>query len=96
MSFMSRKFAPLLISAGAATAIAVAPIAVADPALPEPGSENAAATISDLEGQGYEVQINYDNGVPDVDLSQCWVNNINTADAVGSLKSVYVDIECPK
>jgi hypothetical protein len=28
--------------------------------------------------------------------SQCWVNNIDTSDAVGSLKPVYVDIECPK
>jgi hypothetical protein len=28
--------------------------------------------------------------------SQCWVNNIDTSDAVGSIKPVYVDIECPK
>ena len=96
MSPISRNVAPLLISAGAAAAIAGAPIAAADPALPEPGSEDAAATISDLESRCYEVQINYDNAVPDVDLSQCWVNNINTSDAVGALKSVYVDVECPK
>ncbi len=100
MSLISRNFEPLLISAvaaaAAAAAIAAAPPAAADPALPEPGSEDAAATISDLESRGYEVQVNYDNGTPDVDLSQCWVNNINTADAEGSLEAVYVDVECPK
>jgi hypothetical protein len=95
MSLMLRYFAPVLISASAAASVALVPIANADPALPEPGSEDAAATIRDLKGRGYDVQINYDNGVPTVDLSQCWVNNIDTADAVGSLKPVYVDIECP-
>jgi hypothetical protein len=96
MSLMPRCFAPVLVSVGAAAAIAAAPIALADPAMPTPGSENAADTITDLQGRGYDVQLNYDNGVPDVDLSQCWVNNIDTSDAVGSLKPVYVDIECPK
>ncbi|MBV8966651.1 MAG: hypothetical protein JO191_10795 [Mycobacteriaceae bacterium] len=96
MSLTLRCIAPLLVSAGAAAALVVAPIAAADPALPEPGSEDAAATISDLQGRGYQVQINYDNGLPDTDLSQCWVNNINTADATGTLKPVYVDVECPK
>jgi hypothetical protein len=96
MSQLSRCFAPVLVSVGAAAAIAAAPIALADPAMPTPGSENAADTIKDLKGLGYDVQLNYDNGIPDVSLSQCWVNNIDTSDAVGSLKPVYVDIECPK
>ncbi|MBV9514230.1 MAG: hypothetical protein JO280_09355 [Mycobacteriaceae bacterium] len=96
MSLTLRCIALWLVSAGAAAALVVAPIAAADPALPEPGSEDAAATISDLQGRGYQVQINYDNGLPDTDLSQCWVNNINTADATGTLKPVYVDVECPK
>jgi hypothetical protein len=97
MSLTSRCFAPLVVSAGAAAAIAVAPIAAADPALPTPGSEDASATISDLESRGYEVQVQYTNGLPDVDLSQCWVNTINTADAsTGSLRTVYIDVECPK
>ena len=60
------------------------------------GSEKAAATIGDLQSRGYDVQVNYDNGLPNTDLSQCWVNGINTADATGTLKTVYVDIECPK
>lgn len=101
MSFVSRYVAPLLVSAGAAAAIAaaiaVAPIAAADPALPEPGSEDASATISDLEARGYDVQVQYTNGLPDVDLDQCWVNTINTNAAnAGGLRTVYVDVECPK
>lgn len=84
-----------LISAVAASVI-LAPTASADPALPQPGSENASATIGDLQALGYDVQINYDNGVPNVDLSQCWVNSINTAAATGTLKTVYVDVECPR
>ena len=97
MSLTSRYIAPLLVSAGAAAAIAVAPSAAADPALPQPGSEDASATISDLESRGYDVQVQYTNGLPDVDLSQCWVNTINTNDAAaGGLRTVYVDVECPK
>jgi hypothetical protein len=96
MSLTSRYIAPLLVSAGAA-AVAVAPIAAADPALPTPGSEDASATISDLEARGYDVKVQYTNGLPDVDLNQCWVNTINTADAAaGGLRTVYIDVECPK
>jgi hypothetical protein len=93
MSLTSRYFAPLLVCAGAAAA----PLAAADPALPQPGSEDASATISDYESVGYEVQVQYNNGLPDVDLSQCWVNTINRNDAkTGGLRTVYMDVECPK
>jgi predicted Zn-dependent protease len=97
MSLQSRYFAPLLVVGGAAW-IAVAPIAAADSVLPVAGSESASATIKDLKAQGYNVAINWVNGIPDVSLSQCWVNAINTADASSqnTLKTVYVDIECPK
>jgi hypothetical protein len=97
MSLNLRYFAPLLISAGAAASIALAPIAPGEQdVLPQPGSEDASATIRDIKAQGYDVQINWDNGYPDVALSQCWVNDINTADATGPLPTAYVDIECPK
>ncbi len=78
--------------------LALVPIAAADSVLPGAGSEDASATIKDLKAQGYNVSINWVNGYPDVSLSQCWVNSINTADASGqsTLKTVYVDIECPK
>lgn len=96
MSLVSRYLAPLFVAAGAAAAIAVAPIAAADPALPGAGAEDASSTISAYESAGYETQINYDNGAPDVDLSQCWVNSVDTNSATGSLKTVYIDVECPK
>jgi hypothetical protein len=98
MSITWRYAPPLLISAGAAASIAVAPIAAADSGvLPQPGSENASHTINDLTAQGYDVQINWVNGIPRVDLSQCWVNGINTAAAgAAGLQTAYVDIECPK
>lgn len=83
---------------GGAAWIALAPNAAADPVLPVAGSESASATIRDLTALGYDVSINYDNGVPSVGLSQCWVNGINTADGSGqnTLKTAYVDIECPR
>ena len=96
MSLVSRYLTPVMVFWGAAASIAVAPTVLADPELPEPGSEDAGATISDLQARGYDVQINYDNGVPTVDLSQCWVNSIDTAAATGSLRTVYVEIECPR
>ena len=101
MSPISR-FALFLISAGGAASLALAPIAAAaDPPLPEPGSENAQDTLNDLKDGGYNVEINWVNGEPGETLDpgflrQCWVNNINTADASGSLPIVYVDIECPR
>lgn len=76
--------------------IALGPIAAADTPLPQPGSENASDTISDLESRGYDVQVNWVSGIPRVSLDQCWVNGINTAAATGSLQTAYVDVECPK
>jgi hypothetical protein len=98
MSLHSRYFAPLLIVGGGAVWIAAAPVAAADPSLPVAGSESASATIKDLKAQGYNVAINWVSGIPDVSLSQCWVNSINTADASSqdTLKTAYVDVECPK
>jgi hypothetical protein len=79
--------------------MAAAPIAAADTVdPPQPGSENASATITDLNARAYDdVQINWVNGIPSVSLSQCWVNGVNTAAAASSdLRTVYVDIECPR
>ena len=93
---LNSPFAPLLLALGAAISITVAPIAAADSALPQPGGENARDTINDLAAQGYDnVQINWVNGIPRVSLSQCWVNGINTNGAADSLRTVYVDVECP-
>ena len=93
-----RLSAVLVFAAAAASAvasIAAAPVAVSDPVPPSPGSENASATISDLKSEGYDVQINWVNGLSNVDMSQCSVNGINTTDNTGSLRTAYVDVECP-
>lgn len=88
-----RRSAPAAI---VAAVLAAAPVAVADPpAIPEPGSESAAATVGDLDSAGYDVQFNYENGAPDVPLSQCTVTDIDTVGDAGSQPLAYVTINCP-
>jgi hypothetical protein len=95
MSLHLRYVAPLMIGAGAL--IALSPLALADPpSIPEPGSESAAATIGDLDSAGYDVSLQYENGVPNVSLSECTVTDINTAGSAGSQPIAYVTINCPK
>ena len=86
-----RDFALLLVVAGAAASVAIAPIAAADPTgVPEAGSESADATISDLKAQGYNVRINWVSGTPDIPLSECSVTGIDTAAA----PTAWVSVEC--
>ena len=95
MSLHLRYVAPLLLGVGAS--IMLAPMASADPpSIPEPGSESAAATIGDLDTAGYDVSINYENGAPNVPLSQCTVTDINTSGSAGSQPIAYITINCPK
>jgi hypothetical protein len=87
----SRNFAPLLVVAGAAASVAIAPVAAADPTgVPEAGSESASATIKDLRAQGYNVGINWVSGDADIPLSECTVTGIDTAAA----PTVWVSVEC--
>jgi hypothetical protein len=96
MSLKLRYFAPLLVCA-VATALIAAPIAAAESGdLPQPGSEDASATIQDLQSRGYDVQINWVSGLSNASMDQCWVNGINAADArTGGVRTAYVDVECP-
>jgi len=76
-------------------AVVLAPVAQADPPdWPEPGTESAAATVGDLDELGYDVQFNYENGTPDVPLSQCTVSNIDTVGSDGAQPLAYVTITC--
>jgi hypothetical protein len=87
-----------LVAAAAAAAIASAPIAAAEPALPAAGSESASATLSDLQSQGYNVTVNYPEGRPNVPLSECRVDAINNPSAPTTSPStvtVYLDVLCP-
>jgi hypothetical protein len=80
----------------AAVPILLAAPAWADPpAIPEAGSESAAATIGDLDDAGYDVQIQYENGTPEVPLSQCAVTNIDTVGSAGDQPLAYMTVNCP-
>jgi hypothetical protein len=90
------RYATMLLI-GVGTSIVLAPLAVADPpSIPEPGSESAAATIGDLDAAGYDVSLQYENGVPNAGLSQCTVTDINTTGTAGSQGVAYVTINCAK
>jgi len=100
MSFERKAFALLLVAAGGATLIATAPIAAADPVWPVAGAESAADTVRDLQGQGYNVSINWVNGHQGSDLSRCDVSAIYNPDRSADSPppqstTVYVDVQCP-
>ena len=80
----------------AAPFLLAAPAWADPPAIPEAGSESAAATIGDLDDAGYDVQIQYENGTPDSPLSHFAVTNINTVGSAGSQPLAYMTINCPK
>jgi hypothetical protein len=99
MSLKLANIAAGLAVAGAAASIAAAPIAAADPIWPIPGAESAAATIRDLQAQGYAVQINWVTGYSRASLWRCTVSGIHNPDiSPASEKTftvVYVDVVCP-
>ncbi len=84
---------------GAAALLALPPTAAAEPVWPSPGDQSAAATIEDLEAQGYNVQINWVSGDRNQPLSQCSVSAIHnpnrTAEPPTTFTTVYVDVSCP-
>ena len=95
MSIRLRSAASVMIGLG--VSIALAPTALADPpSVPEPGSESVASTIGDLDSLGYDVTLQYENGVPNGGLSECTVTDINTVGSAGSQKIAYVTITCDK
>jgi len=97
MTTRSRQSALPVVGLVVAMPFLLAAPAWADPpAVPEAGSESAAATIGDLDDAGYDVQIQYENGTPDSPLSQCAVTNINTVGSAGSQPLAYMTINCPK
>jgi hypothetical protein len=72
----------------AAAAIIVAPTASA---------AGADAVISELQNQGYLVQINWISGFNTKPLSQCTVTNVNnpSSDPPKPGDTVYADVRCP-
>ena len=95
MSALTRRSMSALCVAVAASALALAPQALADPpALPDAGDESAASTVGAYDDANYDVQLQYENGVPDVPLSQCTVTNIDTSGNAGDQPLAYITINC--
>ncbi|WP_273735739.1 hypothetical protein [Mycolicibacterium septicum] len=91
-----KAFSPLVLCCAGVLA-ASAPQAGADPTA---GEQSADAVISDLEDQGYSVEINWVGGVSTTPLSECSVKGIHNPDrssppAPKSSITVYVDVACP-
>jgi hypothetical protein len=92
-------FVLLSAALGAAAALAVSPVVAADET-PRAGDQNAADTIYDLEAEGYNVGINWVNGVnTTVPLYLCTVTAIHNPDISAASRdtftTVYVDVSCP-
>ncbi|MUL77141.1 hypothetical protein [Mycolicibacterium sp. CBMA 226] len=76
-----------------------APSAAADPIIPRPGDASAEDTINALEANGYDTEVQYLAGPPNVPLSACKVTAIHNPDGAtagpGRLSTVFVDVSCP-
>jgi len=54
---------------------------------------SATDIVSELQGQGYDVQL---NGEPNGALAQCTVTGVHeTAKSAGQSGTAYVDLDCP-
>ncbi|MDR3664643.1 MAG: hypothetical protein P4L86_30365 [Mycobacterium sp.] len=90
-----------LVQIGAVAALSVlgVPSAAADPVIPRPGDTSAEETINALEASGYDTEVQFLTGPPNVPLSECQVIAIHNPDgataATGRLSTVYVDVSCP-
>jgi hypothetical protein len=74
------------------------PSAAADPIIPRPGDASAEDTINALEANGYDTEVQFLAGPPNVPLSECKVLAIDNPDGTARtdrLSTVYVDVSCP-
>jgi len=93
----TRRWVTVACTAACAFAAAGTPPAYADdPNLPVAGTMSARQTLNAITALGYNPVLQYENGVPDVPLSQCTVSSIDGADAANGQGNVYVTINCPK
>jgi hypothetical protein len=80
----------------AAAALVAAPQALADP---QAGSASADIIVGELTASGFDTQINYLQGNPNVPLKECRVDAIRNPNgpmaSMIMLSTVYVDVSCP-
>ncbi len=95
---VARFLAPWLVAAAVASVLA-APLAAADPIIPQAGSASADIIVNELTSSGFDVQINYLQGNPNVPLKECKVDAIRNPNgpmaSMIMLSTVYVDVSCP-
>ena len=86
-------------AAGVAMALAFAPNASADPVFPRAGSGPASDIVDELKADGYDVQVNFLDGTPNVPLNECKVSEIRNPGSApvpsGAAATVSVDVVCP-
>ena len=97
MSLLSLRRVPPLMAAGIVALIDVPPASADSNFGIDDGS--ASDVVDNLNAQGYNVEINWTNGVDPKPLSECWVTGINNPGGQKPTKTtfvtVYVDVECP-
>ncbi|HYO02490.1 MAG TPA: hypothetical protein VET27_11690 [Mycobacterium sp.] len=97
-SQVARVLAPCFIAA-AVVMLNTAPSAAADPIVPQAGSASADIIINALTSSGFDTQINWLQGRPNVPLSECRVDAIHNPNgpmaSMIMLSTVYVDVSCP-
>lgn len=93
------KVAWVAAAAAAIVALNTAPSATAEPAIPQAGAADASTTIDALTSSGFDVQVNWLEGHPNVPLNQCKVDAIHNPNgpmaSMVVLSTVYVDVSCP-
>ena len=94
-----------VICAAAVSALATGAVGFAGSAAAAPtGGPNAADTIDQLTAQGYNVQVNVQNGPRSSLLSECTVTGVTGMSGTNAMGkpltpaqagTVYIDINCP-
>jgi hypothetical protein len=86
----------VLVTGAVALSLAAAPLAGA---YPTPGAGSASDAIAELQNEGYDVEINWLEGHPNVPLAECRVDEIHDPNTLPlsttTLNTVYVDVQCP-
>jgi hypothetical protein len=80
-----------------AVVLAVAAAVLAGAAAPLAHAHGADAVISDLQAEGYLVNINWVNGFNSQQMSDCTVIRVNNPSSNDPMPgdTVYVDVNCP-
>ncbi|CAN5702247.1 hypothetical protein BH09ACT8_BH09ACT8_33470 [soil metagenome] len=89
----------VFLAIGLASGLFLLPVASAEPTLPQAGSQSAADTVTAYQAAGFDVQIQYLEGRPNVGLADCRVTAIRNFNgpmaSLMMLSTVDIDVVCP-